>query len=148
MPLVPETKMADVSKVISLGNLLARKATSIFSRVFGAYSMTRIFYKYFNLPTLTLFFTFSLTGSTHSFQCDFQREHSLISTLFYIWLPQSTTMKMYTPCNHSLPRYTLSVRLFPASNIEISSNTERNKQQKYVVNTHRTFLLNSPFLLY
>ena len=98
MPLIPETKMADVSILISLGNLLSRKttwlvlkttsATSIFSLVFGAYSMTRIFYKYSNLPTLTLFFTisleeltqlsftFSLTGSTHSFQCDFQREHS------------------------------------------------------------------------
>ena len=98
IPLVPETKMADVSILISLGNLLARRttwlllkatsATSIFSCVFGACSMTRIFYKYFNLPTLTLFFTislgestqfsltFSLTGSTHSFQCDFQREHS------------------------------------------------------------------------
>ena len=56
MPLVPETKMVDVSKRISLGNLLARKttwlvltttsATSILSRVFGAYYMTRIVYKY------------------------------------------------------------------------------------------------------
>ena len=46
MPLVPETKMADVGKLISLGNLLARKttwlvltttsATSVLSRVFGA----------------------------------------------------------------------------------------------------------------
>ena len=61
MPLVPETNMADVSILISLGNLLARRttwlvlkttsATSIFSRVFEAYSMTRIFYKYSNLPT-------------------------------------------------------------------------------------------------
>ena len=80
MPLVPETKMADVGKLISLGDLLARKttwlvftttsATSIFSRVFGAYCMTRIVYKYSHLPTPHSF-TFSLTGSTHSFQCDF-----------------------------------------------------------------------------
>ena len=101
MPLVPETKVADVSILISLGNLMSKRTTwlvlettsttSIFSRVFGAYSMTRIFCKYSNIPTLTLFFTisleestqlfftFSLTGSTHSFQCDFQREpsHSL-----------------------------------------------------------------------
>ena len=99
MPLVPETKMADVDKLINLGNLLARKitclvltttsATSILSRVFGSYNMIRIFYKYSNLPTLTLFFTislreltqlfftFSLTGSTHFFQYDFQREHTL-----------------------------------------------------------------------
>ena len=51
MPLVPEVKMADDRKLISLGNLLARKttwlvlittsATSILSRVFGAYCMTR-----------------------------------------------------------------------------------------------------------
>ena len=86
MPLVPETKMVDVCILISLGNLLARRttwlvlkntsATSNFSRGFGAYSMTRIFYKYYNLPTLTPFFTISLTESTHSFHCDFQREHS------------------------------------------------------------------------
>ena len=50
MPLVPETKMADVGKLISLGNLMARKTTwlvltttsttSILSCVFGAYCMT------------------------------------------------------------------------------------------------------------
>ena len=98
IPLVPETKMADISILISLGKLLAKKttwlvlkttsATSIFSHVFGANSMTRIFYKYSNLITLILFFTISLgdstqlsftcsrTGSTHSFKCDFQRKHS------------------------------------------------------------------------
>ena len=74
MPLVPETKMADVSILISLGNLFARRttwlvlkstsATSIFSRAFGAFSKIRIFYKYSNLPTLTLFFTISLGEST------------------------------------------------------------------------------------
>ena len=52
-----------------------------FVRRFGAYSMTRILYKYAHLPTLTLFFTFPLTGPIHSLHCDFQREHyhSLIS---------------------------------------------------------------------
>ena len=65
MPLVPETKMVDVGKLISIGNLLARKttslvlkttsATSLFSRVFGAYSITKIVYKYPHLPTLFLF---------------------------------------------------------------------------------------------
>ena len=77
MPLVSETKMADVSILISLGNLFARRttwlghkttsATSIFSRVLGAYYMTRIFYKYSNLLTLTLFFTISLGKSTQLF---------------------------------------------------------------------------------
>ena len=65
MPLVPKTKMADVGKLISLGNLLARKttwlvftttsATSILSCVFGAYCLTKIVYKYSHLPTLILF---------------------------------------------------------------------------------------------
>ena len=87
MLLVPETKMADVGKLISLGNLLARKTTwlvltttsvtSILSHVFGAYCMTRIVYKYSHLPTLILFplwflqrtlslSPFQLTESTHS----------------------------------------------------------------------------------
>ena len=65
MPLVLETKMADVGKLISLGNLWARKttwlvltttsATSILSHIFGAHCMTKIVYKYSHLPTLTLF---------------------------------------------------------------------------------------------
>ena len=52
MPLVPETKMADVGKLISLENVLVRKvtwlmfttmsATLILSRTFGADCMTRI----------------------------------------------------------------------------------------------------------
>ena len=65
MPLVPEKKMVDVSKLISLKNLLARKTTwlvhttmsttAILSHVFGAYCMTKIVYKYSHLPTLILF---------------------------------------------------------------------------------------------
>ena len=79
-------------------------------------------------------FTFSLTGPTHSFQCDFQRElsqfqltESTHSSSFYIWLPQPTTMKMYTTRNHSLPCNILSVRLFPASKTEISSNQTNSR---------------------
>ena len=73
MPLVLKTKMVDVSTLISLRNLLARRTTwlvlkttsttSIFSCVFGAYFMTRIFYKYSNLSTLTLFFPISFRES-------------------------------------------------------------------------------------
>ena len=65
MSLILETKMADVGKPISLGNLLVRKttwlvltttsATLILSRVFGADCMTRIVYIYSRLPTLILF---------------------------------------------------------------------------------------------
>ena len=155
IPLVPETKMADVSIQISLGNLLARRttwlvlkttsATSIFCRVFGAYSMTRIFYKYSNLPTLTLSFTISLGESTHSFQCDFQREHahspfqlteSTHSSLFLTFdIQQSNAMKMYTLCNHSFPSYTFSARLFPALNTEISSSQSK-KQIVEILSQH------------
>ena len=88
MPLVPETKMVDVTILISLGNLLARRttwlvlkttsATSIFSRVFGAYYMTRILYKYAHLPTFTLFSHFHLQGQ-HTLSSVTSREntHSL-----------------------------------------------------------------------
>ena len=73
MPLVPETKRADVGQLINLGNLLARKttwlvltttpATSILSRVLGAYYVTRIIYKY-SSSNITLFHIFT-NGSTH-----------------------------------------------------------------------------------
>ena len=163
IPLVPETKMADVGKLISLGNLLVRKttwlvltttsATSILSRVIGAYCMTKIVYKYSRLKTLILFHIFTYR----------------VNTLFPLWLPKrtlslspfrltesthsssflhftSTTSKMYTWCNHSLPCYTFSVRLFPASNTEIPSN-HRKKQTVEILSQHREdTLLNSPFL--
>ena len=82
IPLVPETKMVDVGKLISLGNLLAREttwlvltttsATSILSCVFGAYCMTRIVYKYSHLPTHILFHIFTY----------------MVNTLLPLWLPE------------------------------------------------------------
>ena len=116
MPLVPETKMTDVGKLISLGNLLVWKvrwlvftttsATLILSRAFGADCMTRIAYIYSRLP----------------------RTHSLTS-----WLPAVNSTKMYTFCNFFLSCSAFSVRLAPASNttIEISSNPERDKQSTW-----------------
>ena len=60
MPLVPEAKMADVGKLISLGNLLVRKITwlvltttsetLILSHAIRADCMTRIAYIYSRLP--------------------------------------------------------------------------------------------------
>ena len=60
IPLVPKTKMVDVGKLISLGNLLVRKvmwfvltttsASLILSHVFGADHTTRIAYIYSRLP--------------------------------------------------------------------------------------------------
>ena len=126
MPLVPETKIADVGKLISLGNLLARKTTCIVLTTTSATPLS---------------FPSSLTGSTHSFQCDLQREHSNslhFNTHFLLFtfdFHQSTTRKMSTPYNHSLPYYTFSVRLFPAPNTEISSN-HRKKQTVEILSQH------------
>ena len=65
MPLFPETKMVDVGKLISLGNLLARKVTwlvfittsaaLILSCTFGAYCMTRLGYIYSRLSRTHFF---------------------------------------------------------------------------------------------
>ena len=142
MPLVPETKTVDVGKLIRLRNLLARKttwlvltttsATSILSRVFAAYCMTRIVYKYTHLPSPP-FLRFSFTWS-FSFQCDFQRVNTHF-LLFTFDIQQSTATEISTPCNHSLPCYTLSVRLFPASNTDISSK-HRKKQTVEILRQH------------
>ena len=72
IPLVPETKMVDVGKLISLENLLVRKVTwlvltstsalLILSCAFGADHMTRIAYIYSRLPrTLSLSLSLSLS---------------------------------------------------------------------------------------
>ena len=77
MPLVPETKLADVGKLgINLGNLLVRKvtwlvltttsSTLILSLDFGADCITRIAYIYSRL------------SRTHSFHFDSQRQHALL----------------------------------------------------------------------
>ena len=73
--LVPEKKMVDVGKLISLGNLLVRKLTwfvltttsapLILSRAFGADHMTRIAYIYSRLPR-SHFLTFWLTETALS----------------------------------------------------------------------------------
>ena len=107
IPLVPETKMADVSKLISLRNLLVRKvtwfvltttsATLILSRAFEANCMTRIAFIYFRLPRthslhfdlqsqhpLSHSFTFSLPETRHTLSLlhfNFLRKHSLILSI-------------------------------------------------------------------
>ena len=155
MPLVLERKLADVNILISLGNLLARKttwlvpkttsATSISSRVFGAYYI-RILHKYAHLPTLTHFSHFHLQGQ-HTLFSVISRENTLtlsistnrINTFFLLFIfdfhNQPTWKCIYTIHNHSLPCYTLSVRLFPASNTEISSN-HRKKETVEIRSQH------------
>ena len=127
MPLVPETKMADVGKLISHRNLLVRKvtwlvltttsATLILSRAFGTDCMTRVAYIYSRLPS-THSFTLWLTETAHTL------------SLSYIWLPAVNPTKMYTFCNPFLSSSAFSVRPFLASNTasEISSTLERDKR--------------------
>ena len=144
MPLVPETKMADVSILIILARgttwlvLKTTSATSIFSRAFGAYFMTRISINTLIFPH-TLFQNFTWSVNTALFHIFTYR----VNTLFPVWFPErilslspfqlteSTHSSSFFTfdlqqstalCNHSLPCYTFSVRLFPASNTEISSN--------------------------
>ena len=173
MPLVPETKMADVGKLIILGNLLVRKptwlvltttsATLILSRDFGADCMTRIAYIYSHLSRTHSFHFYS--QSQHALlQCDLQRQ------LTPFWLPETThsllhltsssqPQKMYTLCNYFLPCSTITVRLAPASKTtkEISSNNRKKKTtnmgedtflQTYIIKILQKYSVNMHFLIY
>ena len=107
IPLVSETKMADVGKLISLGNLLARKvtgfvlpttsATFILSRAFGADCRTRIAHIYSHLR------------KTHSLShFHLQRQHTL--TLLHINFQRKHSLSL------SLSLSSLSLSLSPVSN--------------------------------
>ena len=72
MPLVLETKMTDVGKLISPGNLLSRKTKWL---VFTTTSRTSILSRVFSARQRLSINTFIFQHS-FSFQCDFQREHS------------------------------------------------------------------------
>ena len=136
--LVPKTKMEDVSKLISLGNLLVRKvmwfaltttsAPLILSRAFGADHMTRIAYIYSRLPrTHSLTFWLPETTLSHSsfrlpetvWPCHLVRHNSI----HVIWV-RIHSATFFFSCSAFL------VRLVPASNraSEILSNSERDKQ--------------------
>ena len=129
IPLVPETKMVDVGKLISLGKLLVRKvlwfvftttsATLVLSHVFGVDCMTRIAY--------------ILSSSKNSFSFRFftyrDSLHPLLS-LSHILTSSSQPHENVYICNLFLSYSALSVRLLSASNTasEILSNPERDKQ--------------------
>ena len=148
--------MADVGKLISLGNLLARKttwlvhtttsATLILSRVFGAYCMTKIVYKYSHLLTLIVFplwlpertlslSPFRLTESTHSF--------SFLHLTSRSQLPRKCILSATILFLVMVFRWDF----FQSQPQKFRQTTERNKQLKFLVNTHRTLLLNSPFFV-
>ena len=153
MPLFPETKMADVGKLISLGNLLVRKFTwfvltttsatwfrhaileptawqelPIYTLVFQELILCISTHRD-NTPSYTAtykdnsLFPFWLTETTHS------HTHTHTHTLSYILTSRSQSHEMYTLCNYFLPYSTFTVILAPASKTttEISSN-HRKKQ--------------------
>ena len=88
MPLVPETKMADVGKLISLRNRLLRKVTwlvltttsvtLILSPAFGADCMTKIANIYSRLPRTHSLSILTSRGNTHT------HTHPLSLSLSYI----------------------------------------------------------------
>ena len=104
IPLATETKMADVDKLINLGNLLLRKvtwlmltttsATLILYRAFGADCMTRIIYIYSRLPrthSLTFFTYRDGTHSlSHSLHCDLQKQRTLSLSFSPLRLTKTT----------------------------------------------------------
>ena len=124
IPLVPETKMADVGKLISLGNLVVRKvtwfvltttsATLILSRGFGADCMTRIAYIYSRL------------SRTHSFHFDFLGQHTL--SLLHL-TSSSQPHEMYTLCNYFIPCSIFTIRLAPASKTTTEISLNHRKKQ-------------------
>ena len=102
MPLVPETKMADVGKLISLGNLLVRKVTwlvltitsvtLILSRAIGADCMTKIACVYSRLPR------------THSLKFFTYRDSTLSLILSIVTYRNNTLSLLYFDFQHSTPR--------------------------------------------
>ena len=91
MPLVPETKMVDVGKLISLGNLLVRKVcNSDFVRRFWSQLHDK------NCLYILSFFHFKSQRQLTLLHYNFQRQLTLSiltsrdNTLFPFWLPETT----------------------------------------------------------
>ena len=120
MPLVPETKMADVGKLISFGNLLVKKSHVVWAHNyvrnfdFVSWFWSRLDHKnclYILSSFKNSLFQFRLTETTYPLSSSSQPH------------------QIYTLCKYFLPCSTFTVRLAPASKTttEISPNY-RKKQ--------------------
>ena len=130
MSLVPETKMADAHKQSVSGyhwpeeprdQCLTLRAHLNFVPCFLVPIPRHVFsINTSSSNTLSLF---------HIFTC--MANSSVTSTENSITLSYSPTVvkrhKMYKPCKHSFPQYTLSVRLFPASETAMASNYRKKR---------------------
>ena len=118
--LVPETKMTDAHVTICLEKPLARRTTW---SVFEITSLSE-FRPAFLEPIPRNVFSIN-TSSSNTLPL-FHNFNSRANTLSPVWLSYSPTdvkrHKMYRPCKHSFPQYTLFMRLFPASKTAIASN--------------------------
>ena len=139
MPLVPETKMADVGKLISLGKLLVRKVTWL---VLTTTSATLICPAHLEptvwqgLPVYTLVFQ-ALT----LLHCDLQGQHTHTHTHTHTYTHTLSLSLLHFDFQHSTPRkcihsgtfffLVLPFRLASNTTTEISSNPERDKQPKW-----------------
>ena len=123
--LVLETKIADVGKLISLRNLLVRKAmclvltttstTLILTCTFGTNCMTRIAYIYSCLPR------------THSFHFDLQSQHSLSLSHFALQRQHSLS---YILTSSSQPHENVYI-LQPCSAFSVRLLQPRTQPQKF-----------------
>ena len=165
MPLVPETKMADVGKLISLGNVLVRKvtwfvltttsATFILSRDFGAECMTSIANICYRLSR-THSFPFRLTQTTRSLTLIY-RDNSLFpfrltettrslilrltetTHLFPFWLPETThTLSLLHLTSSCQPHkmYTLCNYFLPCSTFTVRL-APASKTTREISSNHR-----------
>ena len=156
IPLVPETKMADVGKLISPGKILVRKViwivltltstTLILSRAFGADRLTRIAYISSRLPKIhPLTFWFPEITLSHSLLLHFnlQRLHththtytlslSLSLSLFLSTSRNSLTLPLCKKLlnTRKMCAYTFCNHFFPVLPFRLDLFQPRTQPQKF-----------------
>ena len=132
MPLVPETKMADTHKQSVSGNHWPGEPRDQCLKLRPHLNFVLRFLE----PTPRHVFSINTSSSNtlalfHIFTCRATTLSSVTSRENTITLSYSPAAvkrhKMYRPCKHSFPQYTLSVRLFPASKTAIASNHRKKR---------------------